>query len=179
MRSPHASFRCRYVRHSSFTLAPPLNGLSIPSATSGCPVALRSSAGLRSQCATGFTALGFVLPTMRPAGAVCHHRRMRPSVLIVDDHEDFRHSARTLLQAEGFAVVGEAGDGAEAIAKARAVRPDVVLVDIQLPDLDGFAVAEQIAAWPSPPVVVLISSRDAAVYRSRLASTPARGFIAK
>ena len=56
---------------------------------------------------------------------------------------------------------------------------DVVLVDIQLPDLDGFAVAEQIAAWPDPPVVVLISSRDAAVYRSRLASTPARGFIAK
>ena len=104
---------------------------------------------------------------------------MQPSVLIVDDHEDFRRSARALLQAEGFAVVGEAGDGAEAIAKARAVRPDVVLVDIQLPDLDGFAVAEQIAAWPDPPVVVLISSRDAAVYRSRLASTPARGFIAK
>lgn len=104
---------------------------------------------------------------------------MRPSVLIVDDHEDFRRSARALLEAEGFAVVAEAGDGAEAIAKARAVRPDVVLVDIQLPDLDGFAVAERIAAWPDPPVIVLISSRDAAVYRSRLASTPARGFIAK
>jgi DNA-binding NarL/FixJ family response regulator len=104
---------------------------------------------------------------------------MRPSVLIVDDHEDFRRSARALLEAEGFAVVGDAGDGAEAIAKARAVRPDVVLVDIQLPDLDGFAVAEQIAAGRDPPVVVLISSRDASVYRSRLASTPARGFIAK
>jgi CheY-like chemotaxis protein len=52
-------------------------------------------------------------------------------------------------------------------------------MDIQLPDLDGFAVAERIAAWPDPPVVMLISSRDAAVYRSRLASTPARGFIAK
>ena len=104
---------------------------------------------------------------------------MRPSLLIVDDHEDFRRSARTLLEAEGFTVVGEAGDGAEAIAKAREVRPDVLLVDIQLPDLDGFAVAEKIAAWPDPPVVVLISSRDAVVYRSRLASTPARGFIAK
>jgi DNA-binding NarL/FixJ family response regulator len=114
-----------------------------------------------------------------PAGAVCHHRRMRPSVLIVDDHEDFRRSARALLEAEGFAVVGEAGDGAEAIAKARVVRPDVVLVDIQLPDLDGFAVAERIAAGRDPPVVVLISSRDASVYRSRLASTSARGFIAK
>jgi DNA-binding NarL/FixJ family response regulator len=113
------------------------------------------------------------------AGAVRHHRCMRPSVLIVDDHEDFRRPARALLEAEGFAVVGEAGDGAEALAKARVVRPDVVLVDIQLPDLDGFAVAERIAAWPDPPVIVLISSRDAAVYRSRLASTPARGFIAK
>jgi CheY-like chemotaxis protein len=102
---------------------------------------------------------------------------MRPSLLIVDDHEDFRRSARTLLEAEGFTVVGEAGDGAEAIAKARDVGPDVLLVDIQLPDLDGFAVAEKIAAWPDPPVVVLISSRDATVYRSRLASTPARGFM--
>ena len=52
-------------------------------------------------------------------------------------------------------------------------------MDIQLPDLDGLAVAKQIAAWPDLPGVVLISSRDAAVYRSRLASTSARGFIAK
>ena len=104
---------------------------------------------------------------------------MRPSVLIVDDHEDFRRSAGAMLQAEGFVIVGEAADGTEAIAKARDARPDVVLVDIQLPDLDGFVVADQIAAWPDPPIVVLISSRDAAVYRSRLANTPARGFIAK
>jgi DNA-binding NarL/FixJ family response regulator len=104
---------------------------------------------------------------------------MRPSVLIVDDHEDFRRSARAMLQAEGFVVVGEAGDGTEAIAKARDARPDVVLVDIQLPDLNGFVVADHIATWPDPPIVVLISSRDAAVYRSRLANTPARGFIAK
>jgi CheY-like chemotaxis protein len=127
----------------------------------------------------GSPSLGIGATHNATAASVCDHRRMRPSVLIVDDHEDFRRSARALLQAEGFAVVGEAGDGAEAIAKARDFRPDVVLVDIQLPDLDGFAVAERIAAWPDPPVVVLISSRDAAVYRSRLASTPARGFIAK
>jgi len=76
---------------------------------------------------------------------------MRPSVLIVDDHEDFRRSARAMLQAEGFVVVGEAGDGTEAIAKARDARPDVVLVDIQLPDLDGFIVADHIATWPDPP----------------------------
>jgi CheY-like chemotaxis protein len=114
-----------------------------------------------------------------PVGIVCHDRRMRPSVLIVDDHEDFRRSARAMLQAEGFVVVGEAGDGTEAIAKARDARPDVVLVDIQLPDLNGFVVADHIATWPDPPIVVLISSRDAAVYRSRLANTPARGFITK
>lgn len=104
---------------------------------------------------------------------------MRPSVLIVDDHEDFRRSARAMLQAEGFMIVGEAADGTEAIAKARDARPDVVVVDIQLPDIDGFVVADHLAAWPDPPIVVLISSRDAAVYRSRLANTPARGFIAK
>jgi DNA-binding NarL/FixJ family response regulator len=104
---------------------------------------------------------------------------MRRTVLIVDDHEAFRESAAALLEAEGFAVVGEAADGGSAIAQAERLRPEVVLLDIQLPDLDGFAVAEQIAGWPDPPVVVLISSRDAAVYRSRLASTPARGFIAK
>jgi DNA-binding NarL/FixJ family response regulator len=116
---------------------------------------------------------------MRPPRAVCHDREMPPSVLIVDDHEDFRRSAWALLEGEGFVVVGEAGDAAEAIAKARDVSPDVVLLDVQLPDQDGFAVAEHIAAWPSPPIVVLVSSRDAAVYRSRLASTPARGFITK
>ena len=116
---------------------------------------------------------------MRRTGVVWDHGTMRLSLLIVDDHDDFRRSARTLREAEGFTVVGEAGDGAEAIAKARDVSPDVLLVDIRLPDLDGFAVAEEIAAWPDPPVVVLVSSRDAAVYRSRLASTPARGFIAK
>jgi CheY-like chemotaxis protein len=74
---------------------------------------------------------------------------MRPSVLIVDDHKDFRRSARAMLQAEGFVVVGEAGDGTEAIAKARDARPDLVLVDIQLPDLDGFVVADHLAAWPN------------------------------
>jgi DNA-binding NarL/FixJ family response regulator len=100
-------------------------------------------------------------------------------VLIVDDHEDFRRSAWALLQAEGFTVIGAARDGAEAIIRARELRPDIVLLDIQLPDLDGFAVAEHIALWPDPPAVVLISSRDAATYRSRLVASPARGFIAK
>ena len=100
-------------------------------------------------------------------------------MLLVDDHADFRASARTLLEAGGFAVVGEAADGRDALAAAARLRPAVVLLDIQLPDLDGFAVAERIAAGPDPPAVVLISGRDPRVYGPRLTAAPTRGFIAK
>jgi DNA-binding NarL/FixJ family response regulator len=104
---------------------------------------------------------------------------MRPTVLIVDDHAAFRTSARALLQAEGFEVIGEATGGAEAVEAVAVLRPEIVLLDIQLPDLDGLAVAEQLAAAPDPPAVVLISSRDAATYGPRLRDTPALGFIPK
>jgi DNA-binding NarL/FixJ family response regulator len=104
---------------------------------------------------------------------------MRRTVMIVDDHEAFRESASALLEAEGFAVVGEAADGGAAIAEAERLRPEVVLLDIQLPDTDGFAVAERLSAVPDPPRVVLISSRDASSYGPRLDSAPARGFITK
>jgi DNA-binding NarL/FixJ family response regulator len=104
---------------------------------------------------------------------------VRPTVLIVDDHAAFRASARALLQAEGFDVVGEAANAAAAVEAVAALRPEIVLLDIQLPDLDGLSVAEQLAATPDPPVVVLISSRDAAAYGPRLQRTPARGFIPK
>ena len=97
-------------------------------------------------------------------------------MLIVDDHDGFRESARALLEAEGFAVAGDAADGAAAVAR---LRPDVVLLDVQLPDVDGFAVAERLAAGPDPPRVVLISSRDAAAYGPRLDAVPACGFLAK
>ena len=66
---------------------------------------------------------------------------MATTVLIVDDHPGFRASARMLLEAEGFDVVGEAGDGRSGLDAAAELRPDVVLLDIQLPDMDGFAVA--------------------------------------
>ena len=95
---------------------------------------------------------------------------MRPTVLIVDDHEAFRVSVSALLEAEGFAVLGEAADGGAAIVECERLRPDVVLLDIQLPDLDGFAVAERLAAAPEPPAVVLISSREAEAYGPRLGS---------
>jgi DNA-binding NarL/FixJ family response regulator len=104
---------------------------------------------------------------------------VRPTTLIVDDHEEFRTSARALLEAEGFRVVGEAADGAEAIEAVAALRPAVVLLDIQLPDVDGLAVAARLATVPNPPAVVLISSRDAEAYGERLGQTPARGFITK
>jgi DNA-binding NarL/FixJ family response regulator len=104
---------------------------------------------------------------------------VRPTVLIVDDHDGFRESARALLEAEGFAVVGDAADGAAALAAALRLRPDVVLLDVQLPDVDGFAVADRLAALSEPPRVVLISSRDAAAYGPRLDAAPACGFLAK
>lgn len=106
-------------------------------------------------------------------------RAVRPTVLIVDDHEGFRASARALLEAEGFDVVGEAGNGAEALEAVALLSPNIVLLDIQLPGLDGLEVAEQLAATPNPPTIVLVSSRDAASYGSRLQQTSARGFIPK
>jgi CheY-like chemotaxis protein len=108
-----------------------------------------------------------------------HHRSVRPTVLIVDDHADFRRSARALLEAEGFHVVGEVADGLEAIRAMDLLRPDVVLLDIQLPGPDGLTVAEQIGARSDPPMVVLISSRDATSFGPRLRQSPARGFIPK
>jgi len=104
---------------------------------------------------------------------------MSTTVLIVDDHAGFRETARRMLEAAGYEIVGEAHDGASALAAAACLHPDVVLLDIQLPDLDGFAVSKRLAADDDPPAVVLISSRDESAYRRRLAASPARGFIAK
>ena len=112
-------------------------------------------------------------------GDLCDYRGVRPTVLIVDDHDTFRESARALLEAEGFAVVGEAADGTGAVAAVERMRPDVVLLDVQLPDEDGFAVAARLAAGSDPPRVVLISSRDAAAYGPRIGAAPVCGFLAK
>ena len=101
------------------------------------------------------------------------------SVLIVDDHTSFRSFARRLLNAAGYAVIGEARDGGEALRAARELRPDVVLLDVLLPDTTGFAVAEQLALEPDAPRVLLISSRAARDFGARLAATRAAGFIPK
>ena len=101
------------------------------------------------------------------------------TVLIVDDHASFRQQARALLEAEGHVVIGEAVDGLSEIELARSLRPEIVLLDIGLPDLDGFEVARQLATAEGSPIVVLTSSREAATYGSRLASSTIAGFIAK
>ena len=104
---------------------------------------------------------------------------MPDRVLIVDDHAGFRGVARRLLQETGRHVVGEAGTGAEALSEARRLKPDLVLLDIQLPDVDGLAVAASLSSQPKPPTVVLVSSRDATDYGPRLDRCGALGFIAK
>jgi DNA-binding NarL/FixJ family response regulator len=100
-----------------------------------------------------------------------------PTILIVDDHPSFRRCARALLESDGFSVVGEAEDGEGALDAIGSLHPDVVLLDIQLPDMDGFAVLNQLGAHAPP--VVLVSSRDASDYNGLIRSSGARGFIAK
>ncbi len=75
---------------------------------------------------------------------------MALTVLIVDDHPSFRASARVLLEAEGFDVIGEAADGTSGIEEASRLRPDLVLLDVQLPDIDGFDVASRLTNGNGP-----------------------------
>ena len=104
---------------------------------------------------------------------------MAATVLIVDDHAMFRAMARRMLDAQGYDVVGEADTAAGAVDAVDRLRPNIVLLDVQLPDRDGFAVAEQLARGEVRPTIVLISSRDASSYRQRLSDSPARGFLPK
>ena len=104
---------------------------------------------------------------------------MTTTVLIVDDHPSFRATARLLLEIEGFDVVGEAEDGESAIEAVSALRPEVVLLDIQLPDIDGFEVAERLQLNGNTPAIVLTSSRDSSEFGSLVADSGARGFVPK
>ncbi len=101
-------------------------------------------------------------------------------VVLADDHPIVRQGLRTLLETnQRCQVVGEAADGAGALAAVRDLAPDVVLLDVQLPDLDGFAVAEALDGEPGAPIVVLVSSRALLDYGPRVDGSTARGFIAK
>jgi len=110
---------------------------------------------------------------------VADDRPVTTTVLIVDDHPTFRATARMLLEAEGYDVVGEAPDGTSGIACAAQLHPDLVLLDVNLPDLDGFSVAERITAEPDAPAVVLVSSRDPSDFGTLVTVSGAKGFIAK
>jgi DNA-binding NarL/FixJ family response regulator len=110
---------------------------------------------------------------------VCDDLPVAATVLVVDDHASFRSFARRLLQAAGFSVVDEAGDAASALAAVRELRPEVVLLDVLLPDMTGFELAEVLAADPDGPIVVLTSSRSASDFGGSLERSSARGFIAK
>ena len=103
---------------------------------------------------------------------------MGPRVLIVDDHPSFRASARVLLEAEGFDVVGEAAGGRAALVEAGRLQPEVVLLDVQLPDIDGFDVASRLSNGAGPDVV-LTSSRDSSDFGPLVARSGARGFVPK
>jgi DNA-binding NarL/FixJ family response regulator len=105
---------------------------------------------------------------------------MSRTILIVDDHPSFRWMARALLESEGFDVVGEAADGAAALEAAKTFHPDVVLLDVQLPDIDGFEVASLLMAENGrKPMIVMTSSRDAADFGALVEQSGARGFIPK
>jgi two-component system response regulator EvgA len=107
------------------------------------------------------------------------NRSVPTSVLIVDDHPSFRLSARRMLEADGYTVVGEAEDGAAALTAVRELDPDLVLLDVQLPDLDGFEVAARLRAAGGRSAIVLTSTRESSDFGEEIAASPARGFVTK
>jgi DNA-binding NarL/FixJ family response regulator len=102
-----------------------------------------------------------------------------PSVLIVDDHAGFRARARRLLESEGWQVVGEAGGAAEALKAAAELNPEMILLDVHLPDGNGLDVAATLSDQRRASTVVLTSSRDASDFADRLRTTGAAGFVPK
>jgi DNA-binding NarL/FixJ family response regulator len=101
------------------------------------------------------------------------------TLMIVDDHKSFRDAARRVLESAGFEVIGEAPDGESALEAIAALRPDVVLLDVQLPGIDGFEVASRLSARDDPPLIVMTSSRDGADFGPLVEESGARGFIPK
>ena len=101
------------------------------------------------------------------------------SIVIVDDDPRFRGIARRLLESGGFEVLGEAADGREALEVTRELEPDVLLLDVQLPDIDGIEVATQLSAAGDRPAIVLTSTRDESDFGPQVEESGARGFVPK
>jgi two-component system, NarL family, nitrate/nitrite response regulator NarL len=112
-----------------------------------------------------------------PPPAILGHVALR--CLIVDDNGGFRDAARSLLEREEIEVVGVASNSTEARSRVEELRPDVVLVDIQLPDSDGFQLSRELTARPGAPAVVLVSGRPRSDYGRLVERSGARGFIDK
>lgn len=99
--------------------------------------------------------------------------------LIVDDSTEFRDAARVMLERDGIAVVGTAGDSAQALARSGELHPDVVLVDVDLGAESGFDTAEQLIREQADVAVILISTHDEQDFADLIAASPARGFLPK
>jgi CheY-like chemotaxis protein len=109
----------------------------------------------------------------------CHHERVPCSVLVVDDDSAFRDLAARVLTGWGHVVVGEAGNVAEALERAAELRPQAALVDVGLPDGDGFTLTQRLVALPWAVRVVLISSDADRTSQRAAERAGARGFVAK
>jgi DNA-binding NarL/FixJ family response regulator len=119
-----------------------------------------------------------VFPAVHPFATI--DATMAYRILIVDDHPSFRATARTLLVADGFEVVGEAADGRSALEAVRRLEPDLVLLDVQLPDMDGFAVANELCRKNGiGPKVVLTSSHDESDFGPIVVRCGAAAFVPK
>ena len=121
---------------------------------------------------------GVRFAALRLAPPFCHDARVPSTVLIVDDHPSFRASARAILEADGFEIVGEAEDGTTGLRMLRSLCPDIVLLDVQLPDMSGFDVCHECGDLDMTSVV-LVSSRDATDFGSLIETSGARGFVPK
>ena len=110
----------------------------------------------------------------------CHDLCMSRTALIVDDHPSFRASARAMLEAEGFEVVGELEDGASVVETVIALDPDLVLLDVQLPDRSGFDICAELEVCEGRSgQVILVSSRDLSDYGELVETSCACGFVPK
>lgn len=138
----------------------------------------RRRCGPLAYCGTDNPDQGEGSPTMR-SGSVSHNHGMARTVLIVDDHPSFRTSARRVLEDAGYDAVGEAPDGASALAAAGELHPAIVLLDILLPDVDGFEIAMRLTSGDNPPAVVLTSSHDRGDFADMIGRSGARGFLPK